>query len=260
MTREEAIAYLEDSIGKREQHDEAIRMATEALQNSPTQMSGTSDNSKQQRVFKKLAKDKKGYYSIIWEEDGEENEGYSSFSLDVISDFLKEYFIQEPKQADSGSSSCINHENTHVITTDDLISRQAAIDVIEDVETKRLKGEIEMIYAHAINGLRALPSAQPERKPGASDLISRCELFNRLANVKDLGEAFAVIQGMPTAQPLTGKWIPDNNNYYDERYICSQCGVSYKVDTCMGKPSWDFCPACGTKMEVSTVSEMEDER
>ena len=36
---------------------------------------------------------------------------------------------------------------------------------------------------------------------GTSDLISRCELFNRLANVKDLGEAFAVIQGMPTAQP-----------------------------------------------------------
>ena len=36
--------------------------------------------------------------------------------------------------------------------------------------------------------------------PGASDLISRCELFNRLANVKDLGEAFAVIQGMPTEE------------------------------------------------------------
>lgn len=45
-----------------------------------------------------------------------------------------------------------------------------------------------------------------------------------------------------------GKWLPDNNNYYEERFICSVCGKSYKVDTCMGKPMWDFCP-CGAKME-----------
>ena len=34
MTAEEAIEYLKDPIGKREQHDEAIRMAVEALRNS----------------------------------------------------------------------------------------------------------------------------------------------------------------------------------------------------------------------------------
>ena len=45
----------------------------------------------------------------------------------------------------------------------------------------------------------------------------------------------------------TGKWLPDNNNYYEERFICSVCGKSYKVDTCMGKPMWDFCP-CGADM------------
>ena len=32
MTREEAIDYLLDPIGKREKHDEAIRMAIEALE------------------------------------------------------------------------------------------------------------------------------------------------------------------------------------------------------------------------------------
>ena len=31
------------------------------------------------------------------------------------------------------------------------------------------------------------------------DLISRCELFNKLAPVQTLGEAYAVIQGMQTA-------------------------------------------------------------
>ena len=43
MTNEEAIEYLKDPIGKREQHDEAINMAIEALRNFPAQMSGTSD-------------------------------------------------------------------------------------------------------------------------------------------------------------------------------------------------------------------------
>ena len=43
----------------------------------------------------------------------------------------------------------------------DLISRQAAIDLVEDIETRRLKGEVELIYAPLIKGLRALPSAQP---------------------------------------------------------------------------------------------------
>lgn len=32
------------------------------------------------------------YYSIIYLEDGNEFEGYSSYSLDVISDYLKRYF------------------------------------------------------------------------------------------------------------------------------------------------------------------------
>lgn len=57
------------------------------------------------------------------------------------------------------------------------------------------------------------------------------------------------IQNMPTIEERkTGKWLPCNNNYYEERFICSVCGRSYKVDTCMGKPMWDFCP-CGAKME-----------
>ena len=44
----------------------------------------------------------------------------------------------------------------------DPIERQAAIDLIDDIETKRLKGEIGLMYAPAIKGLRALPSVQPE--------------------------------------------------------------------------------------------------
>ena len=63
-----------------------------------------------------------------------------------------------------------------------------------------------------------------------------------------LSGAMKLLEIQPTIEERkTGKWLPDNNNYYEERFICSVCGKSYKVDTCMGKPMWDFCP-CGADM------------
>jgi len=60
-----------------------------------------------------------------------------------------------------------------------------------------------------------------------------------------LSEIKEMLESEP--EPKNGKWLPDNNNYYEERFICSVCGRSYKVDTCIGKPMWDFCP-CGADM------------
>lgn len=57
MTAREAIKYLKDPIGKREQHDEAISMAIEALRNSPTQMSGTSDLISRQMAVDAICKE-----------------------------------------------------------------------------------------------------------------------------------------------------------------------------------------------------------
>ena len=47
-----------------------------------------------------------------------------------------------------------------------------------------------------------------------SDLISRCELFNRLAPVQTLGEAYGIIQGMETvdAGPVRCKDCRYNSN------------------------------------------------
>ena len=155
MKPEEAIDYLQDPIGKREKHDEAIQMAIEALK---AQLSNTSEipNSsdpisrqdaitaiiglptwyydsdrhygdpqppmealldpedvvnaienlpsaqpEQDREFMKLTvrnSNGRPYYSIIYLEFddngiGNDFEGYSSYSLDVISDYLKKYFM-----------------------------------------------------------------------------------------------------------------------------------------------------------------------
>lgn len=47
---------------------------------------------------------------------------------------------------------------------DDSISRQDAINLLEDLETKRLKGDIDLLYAPMMKGLKALPSTQIEPK------------------------------------------------------------------------------------------------
>lgn len=40
-----------------------------------------------------------------------------------------------------------------------------------------------------------------------SDLISRCKLFNQLATVQTLAEAYAVIQGMEPEDAIPIEWI-----------------------------------------------------
>lgn len=91
---------------------------------------------------------------------------------------------------------------------DDTISRRAAIDALDKrFDSIQMEQTTEILLLR--KDLRNLPSAQTGRKKG--------------------------------------KWLPDNNNYYEERFICSVCGKSYKVDTCMGKPMWNFCP-CGADM------------
>ena len=56
------------------------------------------------------------YYSIIYLEEGCEHEGYASYDLMVISEYLKRYFGFAQPDKRTGTHAC------------DLIDRQAAID------------------------------------------------------------------------------------------------------------------------------------
>lgn len=72
---------------------------------------------------------------------------------------------------------------------------------------------------------------------------SRCD------RCADYSVEYQDIKNAPTVSPerKTGQWIPDTDSYYEKRFFCSVCRRSYRVDTCMGKPIWDFCP-CGADM------------
>ena len=78
-----------------------------------------------------------------------------------------------------------------------------------------------------------------------SDLISRGKLFNLLAPVQTLGEAYGIIQGMPTVDAVPvrhGKWVDDSNGIEGAWNYCSVCGEQ-AIDL------YDYCPNCGARMD-----------
>ena len=79
-----------------------------------------------------------------------------------------------------------------------------------------------------------------------NDLISRGKLFNLLAPVQTLGEAYGIIQGMDTvdAVPVVhGFWINimEGNAF---RRKCSVCGEVFIGNS----DKHDFCGCCGADM------------
>ena len=110
--------------------------------------------------------------------------------------------------------------------------------------------------------------AQLSQQGTTSDLISRAETVEHLRRMleatvpnTDYDEGFvdgvefgvSTVSTMPTIQPerKKGEWLPDNNNAYEMRFVCSCCKESEVVPT-IGftkyRPLWDFCPNCGADM------------
>ena len=124
---------------------------------------------------------------------------------------------------------------------DDLISRQAAIDALEEPckvpETwtdEYAVGERAQ-YEKDVKALNSLPSA--ERREAQS---SGCEYWDSESNFCTLNR--------PSAERL-GRWIPDFNGKFKGGaywFRCSRCGRTVP-DVRNG--GWDYCPNCGAKME-----------
>ena len=102
-----------------------------------------------------------------------------------------------------------------------------------------------------VKAIEQLPSAQPEQH--YEEWCDSCKEYDQEKHSCPRWNKVikSTVEELKSAQPepKTGKWLPDNNNYIYEQYVCSECKNSFKVDTCMGKPMWNFCPNCGAKME-----------
>lgn len=158
---------------------------------------------------------------------------------------------------------------------DDLISRKQAIDALDGEITITGRANVIAVkgYINLVKDrLERLPPAEPEiihcmdcdwwtKQDDSAQ--GRCSLMGTYptggwfcGNARLWGTSLTrtvdAIKQLPSAGPKRGKWLPDNNNYIYEQYVCSECKNSFKVDTCMGKPMWNFCPNCGAKMEETT--------
>lgn len=89
----------------------------------------------------------------------------------------------------------------------------------------------------------------------ADALIEKCGEWYVEEGPEDgfIGTIKQLIDTQPTIQPerKTGRWIPDNTDYYRTKFICSVCGESEEVPTTgFGYGTmWGYCPNCGAKMK-----------
>ena len=149
----------------------------------------------------------------------------------------------------------------------DLISRQSAIDAIENVSCSDGNG-ISVLKCEAIDDvvrtIRNLPSAQPEERTNKRTETHACDLIDRRMAIDALIERDAncgidsakVIKALPPAQPEheTGTWIERNPQNSDKcRLIeCSECGNAYIVGYNIDYDEWidgrNFCMKCGADL------------
>jgi hypothetical protein len=113
---------------------------------------------------------------------------------------------------------------------DDLISRQAAIDVIDVLCQEHRYGI-----------------------PGKAETYSQ---YN-YAWQEALGSAEGAIGNLPSAEPerKRGKWIPIQRTFFSKKVVqvkCSECGnLLDLIGVNCGRGDANYCPNCGAKMEGS---------
>ena len=86
----------------------------------------------------------------------------------------------------------------------DAISRQDAITLLEEAESAWLRGDILLFYPVMLNGLKKLPSVQPNLQPTcnqlATDTVSRARAIETVRKAKSIGQAHRMLEQLPSAQ------------------------------------------------------------
>ena len=153
---------------------------------------------------------------------------------------------------------------------DDLISRQMAIEVVQNRHIMLNKEKVLLI-----NDLEKLPSAQlaTDTNVGTKDGTNLAEVGTDCISKQQAIDALRgylvekrcpddgtltcrlieneVINKLPSAEPKRGRWIKLDMHRGMADHKCTACEQECYVPTCMGEPMYAYCPNCGAKMEVN---------
>ena len=148
---------------------------------------------------------------------------------------------------------------------DDLISRQDAIDALEEercpCESDYDKGYLSMLNKAIWIMKEWLPSAQPEtaertaeavQNVSDEDLISRKAAMNRIDEalarvfVESHGCGESILRKLPSVQPERnqGHWVGIDDEPC-ETWECDKCGC---IQECFDGEQPNYCPNCGAEM------------
>jgi len=164
---------------------------------------------------------------------------------------------------------------------DDLISRQAVLDGIEELKkspwaTDKHGNGFEYLIAEALDVVADLcvkrePSVNPQEpcedananqhnsnalNALEGDLISRQAAIDAV-NIGNLHPGIvwalqSILEELPSVtpqEPKTGHWESFDLTYGRDIYKCSVCKCTADVPTVLGIPMFKYCPNCGAKME-----------
>ena len=108
-------------------------------------------------------------------------------------------------------------------------------DVLETVRRFKPQTDGDIISRQAL--LNAFGFSEKTRKWGGNHSGYNTMM---LYEIQDMIESAPLVK----PQPKTGHW----EWLTEDKYRCSNCNHDTRVDECMAKPMYDFCPFCGARM------------
>lgn len=77
--------------------------------------------------------------------------------------------------------------------------------------------------------------------------LTALEVTEPSATMIDAKRLLAEMPAADVAPVVHGKWVPSEGN--PGFLVCSACGDCYVVDEWVDGRKWQYCPACGAKMD-----------
>ena len=111
-------------------------------------------------------------------------------------------------------------------------------------------------YNMAIKALKQEPCDDAISRQAVLDVIEELKKihFDRIVVLNKVRDRVLDLPPINPQEPKTGHW----EWLTEDKYRCSNCNHETRVDECMNKTMYDYCPFCGASMFEPQESEVSD--